>query len=70
MGRKPSKAHRGGIKSNLPAEKDDGSRWIVVGENGRQVYLGSGIKKKDATRLAEGLVQSATIEMIVPPTEE
>lgn len=70
MGRKPSKGHRGGTKSNLPAEKDDGSRWAIIGENGRRVYLGDGLRKKDATRLAEGLVQSATLEMIVPPTEE
>jgi hypothetical protein len=70
MGRKPSKGHRGSGKSNLPVEKDDGSRWVVIGENGRQVYLGSGIKKKEAQRLADGLVQSATLEMVVPPTEE
>lgn len=70
MGRKPSKGHRGNVKSNLPAEKDDGSRWVIIGENGRQVYLGSGIKKKEAERLAAGLVQSATLEMVTPPTEE
>lgn len=69
MGRSKNR-NRGPVKSNLPAEKDDGSRWIIVGEDGRQVYLGSGIRKKDAQRLADGLVQSATIEMIVPPTEE
>lgn len=69
MGRSKRRNH-GPVKSNLPAEKDDGSRWIVMGENGRQVYQGSGLRKKDATRLAEGLLQSATIEMVVPPTEE
>jgi hypothetical protein len=62
--------NRGGVKkSNLPVEKDDGSRWVVIGENGRQVYPGTGIRKKDADRLAGGLVQSATLKMTVPPTE-
>lgn len=69
MGRSKNR-NRGPVKSNAPAERDDGSRWIVVGENGSRVYRGDGLRKKDATRLAEGLVQSATIEMIVPPTEE
>jgi hypothetical protein len=49
--------------------KDDGSRWAVIGEDGRRVYQGDGIKKSDAQRLANRLVQSATIEMVTPPTE-
>ena len=69
MGRSKNR-NRGPVKSNLPAEKDDGSRWAVIGEDGRRVYLGDGLRKKEATRIAAGLVQSATIEMIVPPTEE
>ena len=49
--------------------KDDGSRWLVIGEDGRPVYRGSGVKKSDAEMLASHLVQSATLEMITPPTE-
>lgn len=49
--------------------KDDGSRWLVIGENGRPVYQGTGIKRADAELLASHLVQSATLEMVVPPTE-
>ena len=69
MGRKPSKGHRGSGKSNVPVEKDDGSRWVVIGEDGRQVYQGEGATKKWATHLATGLVQSATLKMVTPPTE-
>lgn len=48
------------------AEKDDGSRWEVVDGAGRVVYpSASGSTKAHATRLAEGLVQSATIREIV-----
>jgi len=50
--------------------KDDGSRWKVIGEDGRRVYQGDGIKKSDAERLANRLVQSATIEMVTPSTQE
>ena len=50
--------------------KDDGSRWSIVGENGRKVYQGDGMKKAEAERLAFRLVQSVTLEMVVPPTEE
>jgi len=49
--------------------KDDGSRWSIVGQDGRKVYQGDGMKKADAERLANRLVHSATLEMIVPPTE-
>lgn len=50
--------------------KDDGSRWAIIGEDGRKVYEGSGLKRADAERLAASLVQSATLDMVVPPTEE
>ena len=50
--------------------KDDGSRWAIIGEDGRKVYQGEGLRKPDAERIAGRLVQSATLEMVVPPTEE
>ena len=49
--------------------KDDGSRWLVIGEDGRPVYQGVGVKRADAELLVSHLVQSATLEMTVPPTE-
>jgi hypothetical protein len=49
--------------------KDDGSRWAIIGEDGRRVYQGEGLNKVDAERLATNLIQSATLEMVVPPTE-
>jgi hypothetical protein len=51
--------------------KDDGSRWSIFSdETGRQVYAGEGLRKPDAERIAGKLVHSATIKMVVPPTEE
>jgi hypothetical protein len=51
--------------------KDDGSRWSIFNdETGRQVYAGEGMRKQDAERLCSNLVHSATIKMVVPPTEE
>lgn len=50
----------GKANSNLPAEKDDGSRWVVMRDD-RQVYLGGGTTKAQATRLAEGLLEPASI---------
>jgi hypothetical protein len=47
--------------------KDDGSRWAVIGEDGRRVYLGEGLRRADAERLAHQLVQSATISCVVEP---
>ena len=49
--------------------QDDGSRWAIIGEDGRRVYQGEGLNKVDAERLATNLIQSATLEMVVPPTE-
>jgi len=49
--------------------KDDGSRWTIIGEDGRQVYQGDGVKKSEAERLAFRLVQAVTIKMVSPPTE-
>lgn len=47
------------------AEKDDGSRWEVVDRAGQVIYPSAeGSTKAHATRLAEGLVQSATIREI------
>jgi hypothetical protein len=54
-GRKANAAAARG--SNLPAEKDDGTRWIVVDASGRTVYPGSGVSKSEARRLGEGLLQ-------------
>jgi hypothetical protein len=45
--------------------KDDGSRWAVIGEDGRRVYPGDGLRKADAERLAHRLVQDATITCVV-----
>lgn len=51
--------------------KDDGSRWSIFSdETGRQVYPGEGMRKADAERVCNNLVHSATIKMVVPPTEE
>lgn len=47
--------------------KDDGSRWAVIGEDGRRVYEGEGLRKADAERLARSLVQGATISCVVEP---
>lgn len=61
------KARRaGGNKaSNIPVEKDDGTRWIVRDLHHHQVYAGNGVTKAEATRLAAGLVdQAAYIEQV------
>jgi hypothetical protein len=66
-GQKYMKKKKVAFKEKGP--KDDGSRWIIIGENGYQVYLGPGVKKATAQHLADGLVQSATLEMVSPPPE-
>lgn len=59
MGVKPGK-RKGSVASNVPAEKDDGTRWIVV-RDGVQVYLGSGVTRRQAEHLATGLVETASL---------
>lgn len=53
-------------KSNLPVEKDDGTRWIVVNrETERPAYLPrNGVRKAEAERLSEGLVVDSYIKQI------
>lgn len=41
-------------KSNLPAPKDDGTRWVVM-RDGRQVYPGAGVTRDQADHLNQGL---------------
>lgn len=41
-------------QSNLPAEKDDGTRWVVL-RDGRQVYPGPGVLRLRAEHLNDGL---------------
>lgn len=51
----------------VPVEKDDGTRWRVVDSAGVPVYLidnPEGLPKREAKRLAEGLVEPATIEQV------
>lgn len=48
---------------HTPVEKDDGTRWIVT-RNGAQVYPGSGLVKREALRLATGLVEPAEVEQV------
>lgn len=50
-------------KQAQPAEKDDGTRWIVVSDE-RPVYGRKGTIKAEAQRLAEGLESEAYIEQI------
>lgn len=40
---------------NLPVEKDDGTRWVVV-RDGRQVYPGTGVMRQRAEHLNDGLL--------------
>ena len=49
--------------------KDDGSRWSIFNKAGRQIYLGDGLKKEDADRIVNSLVEPATLQQVVPPTE-
>lgn len=65
MGRKPSKSSGKAKQSNVPVEKDDGSRWRVIDGDGQPVYISNGgIMKGQAERLAYGLVQPAYIEQV------
>ena len=57
------KARKAGVKNNAPIEKDDGTRWIVV-RDGLQVYPGSGIVKAQAERLAQDLLEPASIKQV------
>lgn len=43
--------------------KDDGSRWSIV-RNGRPVYLGEGLMRADAQRIADGLLEPAELVCI------
>lgn len=56
-------------QDNLPVEKDDGSRWVVM-RDGRQVYYGTGVTKRQARTLCDGLRIPAEIVMVVPPKEK
>lgn len=40
---------------NAPAEKDDGTRWVVM-RDGRQVYPGAGVMRTLAAHLNDGLL--------------
>lgn len=64
-GRKANAAAKQG--NNVPTEKDDGTRWIVRDlETRAQVYLGSGVSRAQAERLATGLVRPAFLEQVEP----
>lgn len=65
MGRKPSKSTGKGKKDNTPIEKDDGTRWRVVDNCSRPIYLSTGgVTKAQAERLAEGMAAPAFIDQI------
>jgi hypothetical protein len=58
MASKTGKRARNAAKkgaNNVPVEKDDGTRWIIV-RDGQQVYLGSGVTRAQAKHLNEGLL--------------
>lgn len=50
--------------TNVPTEKDDGTRWIVVDKDGYQVYPGKGVTKNQANHLSRGLVQESSIREV------
>lgn len=54
-------AHK--VSSNAPVQRDDGTRWIIVRE-GRQVYPGAGITRKEAERLRDGLREPAEMVQV------
>jgi hypothetical protein len=49
------KANAAAKKSNAPAPKDDGTRWVVM-RDGAQVYPGSGVARAQAEHLNNGLL--------------
>lgn len=51
-------------KTFIPIEKDDGSRWNVIDGDGKLIYVGEGVKKSEAVRLAGGMVQPAGIRQV------
>lgn len=54
-------------KSNVPVEKDDGTRWTIHDhETGVQIYPGNGIIRQQAERLATGMVRPASIREVLP----
>lgn len=61
------KARRAGVKpkSNIPEERDDGTRWYVMSGIDfphRKMYGGKAYTKREAERLAEGLLHHGYIE--------
>jgi hypothetical protein len=66
MASKTSKrANAANKKNNAPVPKDDGTRWTVHDtETREQVYLGSGIMKSEAERLATTLLRPAYIVQV------
>lgn len=51
-------------KTFIPVEKDDGTRWNVIDANGKLIYVGAGLTKREATRYAEGMIQPAGIRQV------
>jgi hypothetical protein len=52
-------------QSHVPAEKDDGTRWIVRDAASKYAIYGhKGVTKNEATRLATGLVSPAYIDQV------
>ena len=52
LAKKPARIEKG--------PKDDGSRWLVVRDS-VPVYQGEGLKRSEAQRLADSLVQPAEL---------
>lgn len=49
--------------SNVPAEKDDGTRWSVI-RDGRAVYPGPGTLRQRAEHLNQGLLRPGELVQV------
>lgn len=57
------RANAASKNSNAPVPKDDGTRWVVLRDDG-QVYPGPGVMKAQAEHLAAGLADPGVIVQV------